>query len=80
MRVTPAGTNTMSIDVDCGDEGERMVLKVIRVGAEASELARQLKDGGRVSVVGRLRMARAKAQVEVIADCVMIEPIARRLG
>jgi len=73
MRVTPAGTNTLSMDVDCGDKDERMVLKVVRVGNEVPELVRQLKEGGRLSVVGKLRMARVGAPLEVLADSVTIE-------
>jgi len=73
MRVTPAGTHTLTIEVNCGDEDEIMVLKVVRVGDEVPELARQLKDGGCLKAVGKLRMARAGSQIEVLADHVTVE-------
>ncbi len=73
MRVTPAGTNTLSMEVDCGDKGERLVLKVVRVGAEVPELARQLNDGSCLSVVGRLKMARDGMRCEVLADTVTVQ-------
>ena len=79
VRVTPAGTNTLSMEVDCGAKDERMVLKVVRVGAEVPALARQLNDGSRLEAVGKLRMTRA-GSIEVMADCVTVEADETKIG
>jgi single-stranded DNA-binding protein len=78
MRVTPAGTATLSLELDCSENHEALVLKVVRVGAEAAELARQLRQGSRVRATGKLRLGRASAgpgtKIEVLADRLTSEP------
>jgi hypothetical protein len=78
LRVTPAGTATLSLEVECGANRERLVLKVVRVGTEVPALARKLKEGGEIRAVGALRQVRAKAapgtKIEVLADQIMLEP------
>ena len=73
MRVTPAGTNTLSMELDCGESDENMVLRVVRVGGDVPELARQLKEGSRLTVIGRLWKARTGTSVEVLADCITVD-------
>lgn len=74
MRVTPAGTATLSLEVDCGQNQERMVLKIVRVGADVPELARRLKEGCRIQASGKLRFVGAGANtIEVLAEQVTIE-------
>jgi len=77
VRVTPAGTTTLSLELDCGEDRGRLVLKVVAVGAEVPTLARQLKAGGRVRALGALRQttkALPGTRIEVLAD--QITPVA----
>ena len=71
MRVTPAGTATLSLELDCGEDRERLLLRVVTAGAEVPTLARQLKEGSRIRAQGALRQTTkglAGSKIEVLAD------------
>lgn len=74
MRVTPAGSRTLRLQVDCGEEGSQLVLQVVMVGDAAAELARKLRIGERLHAVGGLRALpngsgyRARLGIEIVAS------------
>jgi len=83
LRSTPTGVAVLRIAVDCGADGDKLILTAVMTGERARERARSLRPGLSVRVAGQLRgAARGKAEIgrpgiEVIADSIeMLEPSA----
>ena len=78
LRVTPAGTQVLLLEVDCGDSPGRLILKLVMTGAALEELAHQLHKGVQIRAAGELRVLPTRARsagglgVEVVAS--MIQP------
>jgi len=78
LRVTPAGTQALLLEVDCGDSPGRLILKLVMTGAALEELAHQLHKGMQIRAAGELHVLPTRARsagslgVEVVAS--MIQP------
>jgi ribosomal protein S6 len=74
-RVTPAGSRTLRLQIDCGERGEHLIVQVVMAGDRTTKLARQLRTGERVRATGILRALfkdqprRTKPAIEVVANC-----------
>ena len=76
LRVTPAGTHALRLEIDCGEPQGALVLGLVMTGAAVPELARQLRKGEQVHAAGALRALPPGARqagrlgVEVVANAV----------
>jgi len=75
LRVTPAGTEVLSLIVDCGAQAGEMMMPVVMTGESVRVIASRLKDGIEVKVQGSLRRLQSRSRsgatslgVEVVAD------------
>lgn len=75
VRITPAGTPMLRLEVDCGETGRELVMVVVMVGERARELASRLQRGREIRVTGTLRPVRGRLGsrigqpgIEVMAD------------
>ena len=74
LRVTPAGTHALRLEVDCGEPRGQLVLGLVMTGAAVPELARQLRKGEQIQAAGALRAVPPGARqagrvgVEVVAS------------
>lgn len=74
LRVTPAGSHALRLEVDCGAAQGPLVLGLVMTGAAAPELARQLRKGEWIVAAGSLRALPLGARqagrlgVEVVAS------------
>jgi len=65
LRSTPSGIAVLRIAVDCGADGDQLVLTAVITGGRAREASKLLKPGLQVRVAGQMRStARGKATVE----------------
>lgn len=78
--MTPAGSRTLRLQIDCGDDGDHLILQVVMAGDDTAELARSLRVGQRVRATGTLRtllsdrVYRAKLSLEVVANSITRDP------
>jgi len=76
LRVTPAGTHALRLEVDCGESQGSLVLGLVMTGANVPELARQLRKGEQIRAAGALRALPPGARqagrlgVEIVASSV----------
>ena len=76
LRVTPAGTHALRLEVDCGEPQGQLVLGLVMTGAAVPELARQLRKGEQIHAAGALRAVPPGARqaghmgVEIVASTV----------
>jgi primosomal replication protein N len=78
LRVTPAGTPLLRLQVDCGDHPGELAMPVIMSGDEARVLARRLRVGSVIRLTGALRIRAAGSRasaggstVEVAAHAII---------
>lgn len=76
LRVTPAGTHALRLEVDCGEPQGQLVLGLVMTGAAVPELARRLRKGEQIRAAGALRALPAEARqagrlaIEVVASMI----------
>jgi single-stranded DNA-binding protein len=74
LRVTPAGTHALRLEVDCGEPQGPLVLGLVITGSAAADLATQLRKGEQIRAAGSLRALPFGARqvgrlgVEVVAN------------
>jgi single-stranded DNA-binding protein len=74
LRVTPAGTHALRLEVDCGEPQGPLVLGLVMTGSAAADLATQLRKGEQIRAAGSLRALPFGARqagrlgVEVVAN------------
>jgi hypothetical protein len=76
LRVTPAGTYVLRLEVDCGEPEGQLVLGVVMTGMAVRELSRQLRKGERICATGALRALPAGVRsagrlgIEIVASAI----------
>jgi primosomal replication protein N len=74
LRVTPAGTHALRLEVDCGAARDHLLLEVVMVGAETPELSSRLRVGDQIRATGSIR-ARIGARLGIEVMASRIEPV-----
>jgi hypothetical protein len=78
LRVTPAGTHALRLEVDCGEPHGSLVLGLVMTGAAVPELARRLRKGEQIRAAGALRALPPGARqagrlgVEIVANTIAL--------
>ncbi|HEY2524858.1 MAG TPA: single-stranded DNA-binding protein [Candidatus Binataceae bacterium] len=77
VRITPAGTPVLRVEVNCGEGREVLRLGVVMAGEDARELGARIAAGATLKVTGTLRAVRgnnrwssAGSGVEVLASAI----------
>jgi primosomal replication protein N len=77
LRVTPSGAALLILNVDCGEAGEEMPMRVVVKGEMVRQLHPNLHIGNQIRAEGRLHCSSALAARNILSG---LEVIAETVG